>query len=56
VGTCDARSLIEPTSKFIHGGGLTAAGWDVLKVGRVQVLVLFLSAAERLLSAEGLTK
>lgn len=49
VSTCDARSLIELTSKFIHGGDLLAADWDILEVGRVQSLLLFHSAVKRLL-------
>lgn len=49
VSTCDARSLIGLTSKFIHRGDLIAADWDILKVGRVPLLLLFHSAAQRLL-------
>lgn len=50
LSSCDARSVIDLTFKFIHNRDLIVVDWDILKLGRAQLLLIFCNTAEAALS------
>lgn len=50
LSSCDARSVIDLTFKFIHSRDLIVVDWDILKLGRAQLMLIFRNTAEAALS------